>query len=79
MIFSNAVINAGIYLGTGNSNLGPGIDVDATVGLTTDGAAHGIGDANYECATFLAVAQCHQGVCCFTYNNQKVIMTTISS
>ena len=41
----------------GHSYLWPGIDVHSTVGLPADGTANGIGDANGEGTTRLAVTQ----------------------
>lgn len=55
-----------VNLGAGHSDFRPSIDVDATVGLTGDGAAHGVGDAHGEGAALLTVPQCHQAVCCLT-------------
>ena len=50
------------YLGAGDADLGPGIDVHATVRLATDCAANGVRDAYDECTTWLAVAQRQQRV-----------------
>ena len=54
------------YLCTGDADLRPSIDVDATVRVTTDAAAHHVGDAHNQCSPLLAVAQGHQCVCCLT-------------
>lgn len=52
----------GPHLSAGHSDFRPGVDVDATVSLAGDGAAHGVGDAHCEGATLLTVPQCHQAV-----------------
>lgn len=50
------------HLGTGYSDLRPGIDVDSAVGLPGDGAAHCVGDAHSKSPPLLTVAQGHEAV-----------------
>ena len=52
-----------LYLGAGHADLWARVDVDAAVGLSGDGAAHGVGDAHSQGPAVLAVTQCQQGVC----------------
>lgn len=52
----------GSYLGACHADLRPCVDVDAAVGLSRDGAAHGVGDAHGQGSAVLAVAQCQEGV-----------------
>lgn len=54
------------YLGTGHADLRPRIDVDTAVGLSGDGAAHGVGDTHSQGPAVLTVAQRQQGVCGLT-------------
>lgn len=61
-VFSARVVNRRTHLGAGHSDFRPGVDVDAAVSLTGDGAAHGVGDAHGEGAALLTVPQCQQAV-----------------
>lgn len=45
-----------LYLGASHSYLGPSVDVDSAVCLSTNGAAHGVGNADCESIVVLAVA-----------------------
>ena len=39
---------AGVGLGAGHPNLGPGVDVDTAVSLPGDGAAHRVGHSHQQ-------------------------------
>ena len=55
------------HLGAGHSDLWAGVDVDATVGLSGDGAAHCVGDAHSQGPPLLTVTEGHEAVCRFTW------------
>lgn len=50
------------YLGAGHADLWARVDVDAAIGLSGDGAAHGVGDAHGQSPAVLTVAQRQEGV-----------------
>lgn len=54
------------YLGASHPNLGPCVDVDATVGFAGDGAAHGVGDPHGQRTAILTVPQRQECVCSLT-------------
>lgn len=56
------------YLGAGHPDLRPCIDVDTTVSLPGDGAAHSVGDAHSQCPAVLTVSQRQKCVCSLSYN-----------
>lgn len=56
------------YLGAGHPDLRPCVDVDATVGLPGDGAAHSVGDAHSQRPAVLTVSQRQERVCSLTCN-----------
>lgn len=56
------------YLGAGHPDLRPCIDVDTTVSLPGDGAAHSVGDAHGQRPAVLTVSQRQERVCSLTYN-----------
>lgn len=51
-----------VYLGARYSDLWPSVDVDATVSLPRDGAAHCVSDAHSQSPPLLTVAQGHEAV-----------------
>lgn len=55
------------HLGAGYSNLRPGIDVDPTVSLSGNRAAHCIGDAYSQSSPLLTITQGHEAVSCLTW------------
>lgn len=67
MITSGCVMSSDTDLGAGYSDLRPSVDVDSTVGLPGDGAAHCVGDAHGQSSPLLAVTQGHQAVCSFPW------------
>ena len=46
-----------VGLGGGHSNLGPGVDVHATVRLAADGGPHGVGDTDDQRSTGLTISR----------------------
>lgn len=55
------------YLGAGYSNLRPSIDVDSTVSLSGNGAAHSIGDAHSQSSPVLTITEGHEAVSSLTW------------
>lgn len=55
------------YLGAGYSNLRSGIDVDSTVSLSGNRAAHCIGDAYSQSSPLLTITQGHEAICSLTW------------
>lgn len=51
-----------IYLGARYSDLWPGVDVDSTVSLPRDGAAHCVSDPHSQSPPLLTVVQGHEAV-----------------
>lgn len=52
------------YLGAGNSDLRPSIDVNSTVGFPGDGASHRVGDTHSQSTSLFTVAQGQEAVSC---------------
>ena len=48
-----------LYLGTGDTDLGTSVDMNAAVRLAANAASDGVGDADDQCTTLTAVAQSH--------------------
>lgn len=60
------------HLSAGHSDFRPSVDVDATVSLAGDGAAHGVGDAHCEGTALLTIPQCHQAICCLSWTKTSI-------
>lgn len=67
------------YLGAGHPNLGPCVDVDATVSLPGDGATHGVGDAHGQRTSILTVSQRQERVCSLTCNTSDAVSAAVTS
>lgn len=59
-----------IYLGASHSYLRPSIDVNSAVCFSGNRAAHCVGYTDCQSPALLAIAQCHQGVCCLTWGEE---------
>lgn len=55
------------YLGTGYSNFRSGIDVDSTVSLSGNRAAHRIGYAHSQSSPLLTITQGHEAISSLTW------------
>lgn len=56
------------YLGAGHPDLRACVDVDTTVGLPGNGAAHSVGDAHSQRPSVLTVSKSQKRVCSLTWN-----------